>query len=177
MKIKFTVEANVKNGKLSDVNVSNVTKVNEIPNGYVDLGLPSGTLWAKCNYGADKEVRYDIHYTWDEAMRLPITLPTKEQFEELLKYTNHQWIERTILGVNGMVFVSKVDPTKYIFIPASGRIYSDSVYGIGSNGRVWSSSLSSTYSAWYLDFNSGGMGVSGLYNCDNSYSVRGVISK
>ena len=31
---------------------------------YVDLGLPSGTLWAKCNVGASKESGYGGYYQW-----------------------------------------------------------------------------------------------------------------
>ena len=31
---------------------------------YVDLGLPSGTLWAKCNVGASKESDYGGYYQW-----------------------------------------------------------------------------------------------------------------
>lgn len=31
---------------------------------YVDLGLPSGTLWAKCNVGAEKESDYGGYYQW-----------------------------------------------------------------------------------------------------------------
>lgn len=31
---------------------------------YVDLGLPSGTLWAKCNLGAEKETDYGHYYMW-----------------------------------------------------------------------------------------------------------------
>lgn len=31
---------------------------------YVDLGLPSGTLWAKCNVGAEKEFDYGGYYQW-----------------------------------------------------------------------------------------------------------------
>lgn len=31
---------------------------------YVDLGLPSGTLWAKCNVGAEKETDYGGYYQW-----------------------------------------------------------------------------------------------------------------
>ena len=33
---------------------------------YVDLGLPSGTLWATCNVGADSPVGYGNYYTWGE---------------------------------------------------------------------------------------------------------------
>ena len=33
---------------------------------YVDLGLPSGTLWATCNVGASKPEEYGNHFAWGE---------------------------------------------------------------------------------------------------------------
>lgn len=33
---------------------------------YVDLGLPSGTLWATCNVGADKPESYGSYFAWGE---------------------------------------------------------------------------------------------------------------
>ena len=33
---------------------------------YVDLGLPSGTLWATCNVGADKPEEYGYYFAWGE---------------------------------------------------------------------------------------------------------------
>ena len=33
---------------------------------YVDLGLPSGTLWATCNVGASKPEEYGNYYAWGE---------------------------------------------------------------------------------------------------------------
>lgn len=33
---------------------------------YVDLGLPSGTLWATCNVGANSPEEYGDHYAWGE---------------------------------------------------------------------------------------------------------------
>ena len=40
----------------------------ELANGqlYVDLGLPSGLQWAKCNVGADKETDYGYYFQWGE---------------------------------------------------------------------------------------------------------------
>ncbi len=35
-------------------------------NGYVDLGLPSGTLWATCNVGANLPEEYGNYYAWGE---------------------------------------------------------------------------------------------------------------
>ena len=36
---------------------------------YVDLGLPSGTLWATCNVGADSPESYGDYYAWGECYR------------------------------------------------------------------------------------------------------------
>ena len=33
---------------------------------YVDLGLPSGTMWATCNVGADTPSEYGEYYAWGE---------------------------------------------------------------------------------------------------------------
>jgi len=33
---------------------------------YVDLGLPSGTLWAKCNVGAETETDYGRYFQWGD---------------------------------------------------------------------------------------------------------------
>ena len=36
------------------------------PNSYVDLGLPSGTLWATCNVGASSPEDYGDYFAWGE---------------------------------------------------------------------------------------------------------------
>lgn len=33
---------------------------------YVDLGLPSGTLWASCNIGAEHPEDYGSYFAWGE---------------------------------------------------------------------------------------------------------------
>ncbi len=38
----------------------------EIGHGYVDLGLPSGTLWATCNIGANTPTDYGDYFAWAE---------------------------------------------------------------------------------------------------------------
>lgn len=47
---------------------------------YVDLGLPSGNLWAKCNLGASAPEAYGDYYAWGE------TKP-KQEYTQL----NHKW--------------------------------------------------------------------------------------
>ena len=39
---------------------------------YVDLGLPSGTLWAKMNVGANSETDYGLYFAWGETTGHPI---------------------------------------------------------------------------------------------------------
>ena len=35
---------------------------------YVDLGLPSGTLWATCNVGADKPSDFGLYFQWGDTV-------------------------------------------------------------------------------------------------------------
>ena len=42
------------------------TDVHYVESEYVDLGLPSGTLWATCNIGADSPEDYGDYFAWGE---------------------------------------------------------------------------------------------------------------
>ena len=33
---------------------------------YVDLGLPSGTMWSVCNLGGEEETDYGIYFQWGD---------------------------------------------------------------------------------------------------------------
>lgn len=62
-------------------------------------------------------------------------MPTSAEFQELYDNTTSTWYNSgntEFNGVAGRKFVSKTDPTKYIFIPASGGFGYDSFYGGGS---------------------------------------------
>ena len=48
------------NNSTDDKSVNNNIKQTE----YVDLGLPSGLKWAKCNVGAEKETDYGDYFMW-----------------------------------------------------------------------------------------------------------------
>ena len=181
---------------------------------WVDLGLPSGTFWAKCNLGATSETAYGNYYMWgsttpntasectwanapfnggntdynadafnqvkntvcpndilakgyDAAYKSTngaARMPTQADFQELIDNTSNEWTQMS--SVNGWKFTSKTDTSKYIFIPAAGSCHSGSVNGVGNNGGVWSSSLSTSDHnlAWCLYFSSG--------NCNMSVSDR-----
>ena len=104
-------------------------------------------------------------------------MPTEAEIRELINNTTKEWITNfNGSGVNGRKFTSKTDTSKYIFIPAAGFCYNDSVNYVGRNGYVWSSSLNASDPgyAWGLYFNSGRCAMS-----DSSFryfgqSVRGV---
>ena len=56
---------------------------------YVDLGLPSGTLWATCNIGATKPEEYGNYYAWGE------TEPKDNYEVDTYKYANKNLFELT----------------------------------------------------------------------------------
>lgn len=52
---------------IKDANDIVVCSIKELSDeGYVDLGLPSGRLWASCNLGASSPCEYGNYYAWGE---------------------------------------------------------------------------------------------------------------
>lgn len=111
-----------------------------IDQGYVDLGLPSGTLWKKDNEGL-----YRTRYTYDEAVNIfGNRLPTKEQLEELK--SECEWTRKGscyhVTGPNGNLILLR---------PAGFQLdeIEDDVFQCG---YYWSSTLYESEKAWYLSF-------------------------
>ena len=190
---------------------------------WVDLGLPSGTLWATCNVGASTPEEYGDYFAWGETttktnynwgtyqygndeyqlikycsnssygysgftdtltVLLPEDdaasanwgsgwcMPAKAQWEELYQNTTNIWTTQN--GVNGRLFTSANGTS--LFLPASGERWGDDLYGVGSYGDYWSSSLyaDTPYHAWGFNFHSDYC-MYGDYRC-NGQSVRAVRS-
>ena len=144
---------------------------------YVNLGLPSGTMWATCNVGGTNFEDLGNEYAWGETTTKdeytqnnytysdnPATLPadadaaavnwgedwimpTQEDIQELIDYCNTTWI--TINGIRGMQATSSNGNS--IFIPTN--IYE----GYSTSGNYWSSSLytDNPTSAMYMSLYSG----------------------
>ena len=53
---------------------------------YVDLGLPSGTLWATCNVGATKPEEYGLYFAWGETKGYPGILGKDKFLEKNYKF-------------------------------------------------------------------------------------------
>ena len=120
-----------------------MTKV--IPEGYVDLGLPSGTLWKTENEPNPADT--NDFYTYDEAVAaFGDMLPVKLQMNELIE--NCQWAydddNHTAIatGPNGNTLV----------LPLMGkRSCNGNVLGVGVNACYWSSTAKDDELAWRLD--------------------------
>ena len=193
---------------------------------YVDLGLPSKTLWATCNVGASKPSDSGLYFQWgdtqgyiadqigegkefnwknyklnpsgdgkaftkyatngstleleDDAAHVNMGgdwhMPTPEQIQELVDNTIKEWT--TFYDVNGILFTSNKDTSKFIFIPAAGCAYDGSVGYVGDEAVVWSSLLNTDNVIFGqgLFFNSFNAGLYYYHRC-YGFSVRGVIDK
>ena len=144
--------------------------------GYVDLGL--SVKWATCNVGATMPEEYGDYFAWGEikpkqrydydnytsssnSSTLPLyadaahvnwggswRMPTRAEQDELIDTNNCTWTWITQNGVNGYKVTSKKNGNS-IFLPAAGERLNSSLYGAGSSGDYWSSSLSTDSSRAY----------------------------
>lgn len=125
---------------------------------YIDLGLPSGTLWAETNEKG--------FYTFDEAQeKYGAKVPSVEQWKELLKCFKRWDDERKgleILGENG----------NKLFLPAAGYRFGTDVNDVGSYGYYWSSTPNDENDAYNVYFDSDDLNPQGYGNRDDGLSVR-----
>lgn len=123
---------------------------------FVDLGLPSGTLWAKHNVQiGDKK-----HFTHDEAIKIAkdmhLPLPTKDDFRELMYECKWKWT--TLFGkIKGYKITGPNG--KSIFLSSAGYYDGTSLYDAGSDGIYWSTRYYSSSDAYYLVFGSSSKGM------------------
>ena len=99
---------------------------------YVDMGLSSGILWAKCNYEVEKETDFGEYLTYHDTEKL--NLPTEKDVEELKD--NCEYNNTSINGVKGIKLTSKINGN-YIFLPLGGFIIDKDVEEKGSKGYYW----------------------------------------
>ncbi len=150
----------------------------------VDLGLPSGLLWATCNVGATSPELSGYYFAWGETTpkadylssnytysnnptTLPLSadaahvnwggawrMPTEREFGELLAYCSWLWVTQN--EANGYKVTGQNGNS--IFLPAAGYRDGSSLDYYGSCGYYWSSLLDTSYPsyAYYLYFNSSG---------------------
>ena len=117
---------------------------------FVDLGLPSGTLWAKHNVCAHKRRHFTHSQAMEIARDLHCKLPLKENFEELINLCKWKWMK-----LFGKVARYKVTgPSgKSIFLSASGYDGTTLIYS-GISGYYWSADFYSNFNVYCLYFDS-----------------------
>ena len=113
---------------------------------YVDLGLPSGKLWATQNFGATSKTDFGSYYMWSSSDRVPNSwgtkwnTPTIGEYKELIENCSCTWT--FINGVSGYLLTGKNGAT--LFLPAAGfKIYTEEygysdIQGKSSNVVYWS---------------------------------------
>ena len=147
---------------------------------YVDLGLPSGTLWATHNVGATNPEDYGAYFVYKTELDLSddaAYVPTIEQFYELINssYTTSTWT--TVNGVNGYKITSKSNGNS-IFLPAAGYRGGTSLLYAGSQGYYWSRTPDTKNPGYayalFLFFNSSSISTGGMGDRYNRGSVRPV---
>lgn len=167
---------------------------------YVDLGLPSGTLWAACNLGAVMPWDAGEYFYWGDATPVdpfgdnssheyPTVLedftawywgeawrtPTVEDFRELLDNTELTWTEME--GVKGARFTGK--NRESIFIPCTYRTAPDKEHPLI---KLWTANAvnlganATWYYMFYGTFGSGKPVTGSAAPYENASQIRPVMS-
>lgn len=150
--------------------LDSITFIDDIEHEWVDLGLPSGTLWATCNLGATKPEEYGDYFAWGELM--PKEGYSIENYSFVLaegqkeldatsdattancgsdwqipsagqfeELTNNTYQRWTTFnGINGELITSKTNG-KSIFLPAADYRNESNYESVGNNGCYWTRSL------------------------------------
>ena len=81
-------------------------------------------------------------------------MPTQIECQELLDNCDSMWTDDyNGTGIKGDIFTSKINGNS-VFFPAAGYCQNTSVNQVGSSGRCWSASWSSSSYTWCFDFDS-----------------------
>lgn len=160
---------------LAEIKEVEIKKMDEVSFKAVDLGLPSGKLWADRNVGAEDAMGYGFLMPFDLANSIQMPdgwkVPSKDDFIELCNNCTHKWEEQD--GIRGIRFISNINGAS-VFFPAAGYYDGTSLSDRGSYGYYWSSSFYSATIAYNLYFNSSGVDpqYSDYRRC--GFSVRAV---
>lgn len=149
---------------------------------YVDLGLPSGKLWAKCNIGANSVEEYGTYFDWevnpvkelwDEIWRTP----TKEERDELLSYCTYSL--DVVNGVKGARYTGLNGNS--IFFPFAGYFQNNyGPYKVGEGGQYWTVTPNVDETHWVLAANKNPNVDDYAYYWPNpyfSFPVRAICDK
>ena len=120
---------------------------------YVDLGLPSGLKWAKCNVGAKKETDYGYYFQWGDI----VDKSNSDCSWENYKYCNGSHNTLTKYCTNNSYGTVVDNKTTLEPMDDAARVY------MGSEWRMptitdYQELLEHTTNVWVENFNESGMG-------------------
>ena len=132
---------------------------------FIDLGLPSGKLWATEN--VKDENGDEAFFSFDDSVNaFGKNLPSKKDWKELFDNSSYSWNEERkgydVIGPNG----------NSIFLPAAGYRYGASVSYVGGSGFYWSSSVLNVSRAYNVLFSSGYLNTRNRRSRYDGFSVR-----
>ncbi len=162
------------------------------PHPYVDLGLPSGTLWATMNIGAESPEQYGTYFAWGETSQktnysydaytsidvaeLPADkdaatvnwgelwqMPCREQIQELVDEEG-LYVTKQWTTQNGVNGwkITSKSNGNSIFLPAAGLFRDEAITGKGEMGGYWGRTLDMDSYAWCIYFNTGYCGYNSM---------------
>lgn len=162
------------------------------PHPYVDLGLPSGTLWATMNIGAESPEQYGTYFAWGETSQktnysydaytsidvaeLPANkdaatvnwgelwqMPCREQIQELVDEEG-LYVTKQWTTQNGVNGwkITSKSNGNSIFLPAAGLFRDEAITGKGERGGYWGRTLDMDGYAWCIYFNTGYCGYNSM---------------
>ncbi|MBR4325509.1 MAG: hypothetical protein IKP73_08295 [Bacteroidales bacterium] len=169
----------------------------------IDLGLPSGTLWADRNIGASTPEDFGDYFAWGEVnpknteyswetyeyKKSPKNLPelcdaAAENLGTDWRIPTYEQFEelktncKDVWTGKGYSFESKING-KTLFLPAAGYVgFASYSWFVGEGGYYWSSSIDEDNNAraMYLLFYSGGA-ITGSHSRCVGYPIRAVRCK
>ena len=149
------------NGSYIVGDYENVEKIEKsITYEYVDLGLESGTLWAKCNIGATSETDYGVYFQWGDTSGVSGSLVGKYSDE------NYSWATAPFNNGSSDYDITYFNSVKDTVCPNGilAKEYDAATQIMGDDWRMptkaeFDELLSGTTNEWFADYN--GTGIKG----------------
>lgn len=135
---------------------------------YVDLGLPSGSLWSTTNY--ESYSNNNSFSSWGSKW----TMPTKDDFQELIDECDWTWT--CINDVNGYSIRGKNGKT--MFLPAAGKQSQSwiSATGVGTMLYYMTSTENGVVYKWYFEADATSRSLKSAFITDK-ISVRPIAKE
>ena len=77
--------------KETEANMEEKKKINNNGFEYVDLGLPSGTLWSTCNVGANNPSDYGLYFQWGDTQGWTADQVGEGEGQKRFLYDDYKW--------------------------------------------------------------------------------------